>query len=56
MFFDDVKEVLRVFEIILMKRDVKKENFILMCGVLYYFVDNYIEILINKGYKVVICE
>lgn len=56
MFYEDVKEVLCVFEIILIKRDVKKENLILMCGVLYYFVDSYIDIFVNNGYKVVICE
>lgn len=33
-----------------------KDNLILMCGVFYWVVDNYVDILIDKGYKVVICE
>ena len=56
MFFDDAKEASRVLEITLTKRDVKKENPIPMCGVPYHSADNYIETLINNGYKVAICE
>ncbi|MDU1641269.1 MAG: DNA mismatch repair protein MutS, partial [Staphylococcus epidermidis] len=56
MFFDDAKEASRVLEITLTKRDAKKENPIPMCGVPYHSADNYIETLINKGYKVAICE
>lgn len=56
MFFDDAKEASRVLEITLTKRDAKKENPIPMCGVPYHSADNYIETLINNGYKVAICE
>ena len=33
-----------------------KRKSIPMCGVPYHSADNYIETLINKGYKVAICE
>ena len=56
MFFEDAKEASRVLEITLTKRDAKKENPIPMCGVPYHSANSYIEILINNGYKVAICE
>ena len=55
MFFDDAKEASRVLEITLTKRDAKKK-ILFRCGVPYHSADNYIETLINNGYKVAICE
>ncbi|OMH92864.1 DNA mismatch repair protein MutS [Staphylococcus argenteus] len=56
MFYEDAKEVSRVLEITLTKRDAKKENPIPMCGVPYHSADSYIDTLVNNGYKVAICE
>lgn len=56
MFFEDAIEASRVLEITLTKRDAKKENPIPMCGVPYHSADNYIDTLVQNGYKVAICE
>lgn len=56
MFFDDAVQAARVLEITLTKRDGGMENPIPMCGVPYHSAENYIKKLIEKGYKVAICE
>ena len=56
MFFDDAKKASKELEITLTSRDGGSEERIPMCGVPYHSVDNYISQLINKGYKIAICE
>ncbi|MFZ3579805.1 DNA mismatch repair protein MutS [Virgibacillus sp. DJP39] len=56
MFFDDAVVAARELEITLTKRDAAKANPIPMCGVPYHAAANYIKNLVEKGYKVAICE
>ena len=56
MFFDDAEEMSRVLELTLTQRDCGLEKRAPMCGVPYHAVDNYINKLIEAGYKVAICE
>ena len=56
MFFDDAKTGSRELELTLTGRDCGDGNRAPMCGVPYHAVDSYIGRLVNKGYKVVICE
>src|SRR5699024_8090947 len=56
MFFDDATLAARELEITLTKRDGGQEEPIPMCGVPYHSAANYIKNLIDKGYKVAICE
>ncbi|SFA76296.1 DNA mismatch repair protein MutS [Lentibacillus halodurans] len=56
MFFEDAIRAARELEITLTKRDAGKEEPIPMCGVPYHSASNYIKNLIDKGYKVAICE
>ncbi|MEL3971227.1 DNA mismatch repair protein MutS [Rossellomorea oryzaecorticis] len=56
MFFDDAISASQELEITLTSRDGGGEERIPMCGVPYHSAPNYIEQLIDKGYKVAICE
>lgn len=56
MFFEDAKKAARELEITLTSRDGGKEGRIPMCGVPYHSAESYISRLIEKGYKVAICE
>ena len=56
MFFDDAILASRELEITLAGRACGGEEKAPMCGVPYHAVDMYISKLINKGYKVAICE
>ncbi|KMK96420.1 DNA mismatch repair protein MutS [Rossellomorea marisflavi] len=56
MFFDDAISASQELEITLTSRDGGGQERIPMCGVPYHSAPNYIEQLINKGYKVAICE
>ncbi|XXM74605.1 DNA mismatch repair protein MutS [Lysinibacillus sphaericus] len=56
MFFDDAITASQELEITLTSRDGGGEERIPMCGVPYHSASNYIEQLIDKGYKVAICE
>ncbi|MDY7044996.1 MAG: DNA mismatch repair protein MutS [Bacillota bacterium] len=56
MFFDDAVLAARELEITLTKRDSNSDDPIPMCGVPYHSAENYIKILVEKGYKVAICE
>lgn len=56
MFYNDAIKAAQELEITLTKRDANKENPIPMCGVPYHAAENYIKTLVNKGYKVAICE
>jgi len=56
MFFEDALTVSRELEITLTGKSCGLEERAPMCGVPYHAVDNYLNRLINKGYKVAICE
>lgn len=56
MFFDDAILAARELEITLTKRDSGQKEAIPMCGVPYHAAENYIKNLVEKGYKVAICE
>ncbi|HWQ58097.1 MAG TPA: DNA mismatch repair protein MutS [Clostridia bacterium] len=56
MFFEDALTASRELEIVLTGRDCGLEERAPMCGVPYHAVDSYIAKLIDKGYKVALCE
>ncbi|UQZ81683.1 DNA mismatch repair protein MutS [Paenibacillus konkukensis] len=56
MFFEDAVNAARELEITLTGREGGAEERIPMCGIPYHSADNYIARLIEKGYKVAICE
>lgn len=56
MFFEDAEVASRELDITLTSRDGGLDSRIPMCGVPYHAADSYINRLINKGYKVAICE
>lgn len=56
MFFDDAITASRELEITLTGRDCGLEERAPMCGIPFHSASSYINRLINKGYKVAICE
>ncbi len=56
MFFDDAVVASRELELTLTGRDCGLEKRAPMCGVPYHSVDTYMQRLINRGYKVAVCE
>ena len=56
MFFDDAKTASRELELTLTGRDCGLSERAPMCGVPYHAAAVYIERLIEKGYKVAVCE
>ena len=56
MFFEDAKLVSRELELTLTGKDCGLSERAPMCGVPYHAVDTYLQKLIEKGYKVAICE
>lgn len=56
MFFEDAKTVSRELELTLTGRDCGLSERAPMCGVPFHAVDTYLGRLIEKGYKVAICE
>ena len=56
MFFEDAKRVSKELELTLTGRDCGLEERAPMCGVPYHAANTYIARLIEKGYKVAICE
>ena len=56
MFFDDAINVSRELELTLTGRDCGLEERAPMCGVPYHAAETYINRLVQKGYKVAICE
>jgi DNA mismatch repair protein MutS len=56
MFFDDAEQASKELEITLTGRDGGSDKKIPMCGVPHHSAENYIQRLIDKGYKVAICE
>ncbi len=56
LFFEDAVTASKELEIVLTGRDCGLDERAPMCGVPYHSVDSYINKLIDKGYKVAICE
>ena len=56
MFFDDAKLVSKELELTLTGRNCGLEERAPMCGVPFHSADTYIARLVEKGYKVAICE
>ncbi len=56
MFFDDAKTAARELELTLTGRSCGLEERAPMCGVPFHSADSYIAKLVEKGYKVAICE
>src|SRR3989440_2688304 len=56
LFFEDAVTAARELEITLTARSKEKGQGIPMCGVPYHAAEGYIARLINKGYRVAICE
>ncbi|CAM3081146.1 DNA mismatch repair protein MutS [Sporolactobacillus spathodeae] len=56
LFFDDALKASKELEIALTSRNGGKDEYIPMCGVPYHAVKQYIKVLIDKGYKIAICE
>ncbi len=56
MFYDDALIASKELEITLTGKDCGQEERAPMCGVPYHAVDNYLNKLVEKGYKVAICE
>src|SRR5882757_7983166 len=56
MFFEDAVTAARELEITLTSRNKEKGAAIPMCGVPYHAAENYIARLIQKGYRVAICD
>ncbi len=56
MFFEDAINASRELEITLTGREGGGDEKIPMCGVPHHAADNYMSRLIEKGYKVAICE
>ena len=56
MFFEDAKIVSRELELTLTGKDCGLSEQAPMCGIPYHAAETYINRLIDKGYKVAICE
>ena len=56
LFNDDAVKGAQILELTLTTRNHSAANPIPMCGVPHKAVDGYVDILIDKGYKVAICE
>ena len=56
LFNEDAIKASQLLEVTLTSRNRNAENPIPMCGVPYHAARGYIDILIEKGYKVAICE
>ena len=56
MFFEDAKTASKELELTLTGRDCGLEERAPMCGVPFHAADTYITRLVEKGYKVAICE
>ena len=56
LFFEDAVEISRVLDLTLTGKSCGLKDKAPMCGVPYHAADSYIAKLVNKGYKVAICE
>lgn len=56
LFYEDAKIASRELEITLTRRNKNAENPVPMCGVPHHSSSEYIKTLVDKGYKIAICE
>ncbi|WP_099975119.1 DNA mismatch repair protein MutS [Lactobacillus terrae] len=56
MFYEDAVKASQILELTLTSRNKNSDNNIPMCGVPHHAVQGYIDTLIEKGYKVAICD
>ncbi|WP_461219045.1 DNA mismatch repair protein MutS [Lapidilactobacillus salsurivasis] len=56
LFYDDAIKGSQILELTLTARNKSAQDPIPMCGVPHHAAQNYIDILVDKGYKVAICE
>jgi len=56
LFYDDAKTAARELEIALTSREVGKGRRIPMCGVPYHAVMGYVARLVERGYRVALCD
>src|SRR5437868_15443732 len=56
LFYEDAVTAARELEITLTSRNKEKDQPIPMCGVPYHSAENYITRLIQKGYRVAVCD
>ena len=56
MFFEDAKIAAPVLEVVLTSRNKNKKDSVPLCGIPFHAMDNYAAKLLNKGFKVAICE
>lgn len=56
MFFDDAVRIARELELTLTGRDCGLKERAPMCGIPYHSVDLYLKRLVERGYKIAICE
>ncbi|MGY3766234.1 DNA mismatch repair protein MutS [Vagococcus vulneris] len=56
LFYEDAEKAAQILELTLTSRNRNAENPIPMCGVPHHAAQGYIDVLIDKGYKVAICE
>ncbi len=56
MFFDDAKTASRELDLILTGKSAGVEDKVPMCGVPHHAVSSYVQRLVQRGYKIAICE
>ncbi|WP_392486415.1 DNA mismatch repair protein MutS [Haloimpatiens sp. FM7315] len=56
MFFEDAEIASKELELVLTGRDCGLEHRAPMCGIPFHAANNYITRLVNKGFKIAICE
>src|SRR5207249_7671989 len=56
LFYDDAVTAARELEITLTSRNKEKGQAIPMCGVPYHAAEGYLSRLIQKGYRVAVCD
>ena len=56
LFFEDASVAARELQITLTSRNPGNENSVPMCGVPHHAAENYLAVLLEKGYKVAVCE
>ncbi len=56
LFFDDAVTVSRELSLTLTSRNPHSESPVLMCGVPHHAVDGYLAQLLEKGYKIAVCD
>ncbi len=56
LFYDDAKTASRELDLVLTSRDGDRENRVPLAGLPMHAITNYLNRLLEKGYKVVICD